>query len=139
MDVATDIEYPDVEQSSLSEVQFAQSPLTIANAENFEMLDLTLQEVTRLTLENSQVLRQLGGRITDGGQNIASTTPETLTQNVNAAVTTYDPALVESGNGTSTGSPFSGTGVEAALAQFDAVLDSSLFWQKNDRPHGLVG
>ena len=54
-------------------------------------------------------------------------------------MTTYDPALVESGNGTSTGSPFSGTGVEAALAQFDAVLDSSLFWQQNDRPQNFVG
>ncbi len=139
MDVATDIEYPDIEQVSLSEVQNAQPPLTISNTENFEMWDLTLQEITRITLENSQVLRQLGGRITDGGQNIASTTPEALTQNANAAVTTYDPALVESGNGTSTGSPFSGTGVEAALAQFDATLDSRLFWQKNDRPQNFGG
>lgn len=139
MDVATDIEYPDVEQESLSEVQNAQSPLTIANSDNFEMWDLSLREVTRITLANSQVMRQLGGRISDGGQNIASTTPTALTQNVNAAVTTYDPALVESGNGTSTGSPFSGTGVEAALAQFDAVLDSSLFWQKNDRPQNFQG
>jgi outer membrane protein TolC len=139
LDVATDIEYPDVEQTTLGVVHNAQSPLTIANAENFEMWDLTLQEVTRITLSNSQVLRQLGGRITDRGENITSTTPETLTQNVNAAVTTYDPALVESGNGTGTGSPLSGTGVEAALAQFDAILDSRLFWQKNDRPQNFQG
>ena len=33
------------------------------------------------------------------------------------AVTTFDPALVESGYGGNTGSPFSGTGVEAALVR----------------------
>ena len=55
--------------------------------------------------------------------------PERLPKIVNA-LTVYDPALVESGNGTGTGSPFSGTGVEAALAQFDAILDSVLLAEK---------
>ncbi len=141
MNVATDIDYPDVDEPSLDEVQLAQSPFTLANAENFEMWDLSLEEATRITLANSQVMRQLGGRISDGGANIAGTTPETLIQNPGGAVTTYDPALVESGNGTGTGSQFSGTGVEAALAEFDAQLDGSLLWQKNDRPQnfGLTG
>lgn len=141
MDVATEIEYPDVDEPTLDEVQSARPPLTLANAENFEMWDLTLQEVTRITLANSQVMRQLGGRISDAGANIANTTPETITQNPGGVLTTYDPALVESGAGTNTGSQFSGTGVEAALAEFDAQLDSSILWQKNDRPQnfGLTG
>ena len=137
MDVATDIEYPDVNEPSLDEVCAAQAPLTIANAENFNVWDLTLEEVTRVTLTNSQVIRQLGGRISDAGSNIAGAVPETLQNNPSGAVTTYDPSLVETGNGTSTGSQLSGTGVEAALSEFDAVLDSSITWQKNDRPQNF--
>ncbi len=139
MDIATDIEYPDVHTSSLDEVQSAAAPLTLANSENFDVWDLTLEEVTRITLTNSQVVRQLGGRITDGGANISNAVPETLQNNPGAAVTTYDPALVESGNGTGTGNQFSGTGVESALSQFDAVLDSSITWQNNDRPQNFGG
>jgi len=139
MDIATDIEYPDVEACSLDEVHSAHAPLTIANAENFDVWDLTLEEVTRITLTNSNVIRQLGGRITDGGSNIAGATPETLQNNAAGAVTTYDPSLVETGNGTGTGNPLSGTGVEAALSEFDAILDSSITWQNNDRPQNFGG
>jgi len=138
MDVATDIEFPNVHEPSLEEVQAARAPLTLANSENFEMWDVSLEEVTRITLSNSQVVRQLGGRITDGGSNIAGATPETLQQNAAGAVTTYDPALVETGSGTGTGSQLSGTGVEAALAEFDAQLDSSVTVQNNDRPQNFA-
>ena len=139
MDVATQIEYPDVDEPSLDEVYEARPPLTLVNAEAFEFMDLSLEEVTRITLANSKVVRQLGGRISDAGSNIAVSTPATLTQNAAGAVTTFDPALVESGNGTSSGSQFSGTGVEAALAAFDATLDSSLNWRNLDRPQNFGG
>ena len=140
-DVATEIEYPDVDVPTLNEVYGTQAPLSLANAESFDMWDLTLEEVTRIALANSQVIRQLGGQITDGGNNIAVTTPETLQRNAAGAATSYDPALVESGNGTGTASPLSGTGVEAALSEFDAQLDSSINWQNNDRPQnfGVAG
>jgi outer membrane protein TolC len=137
MDVATDVEYPDVDEPSLDEVRAAQAPLTLANADNFKYWDASLEEITRITLENSQVMRQLGGRISDGGQNISTTAPETLTVGAANATTTYDPALVESGYGGNTGSQFSGAGVEAALAEFDAQLDSSITWQNNDRPQNF--
>jgi outer membrane protein TolC len=140
MNVATEIEYPDVNQQPLDDVAAAQAPLTLANAEKFDIWDLTLEEVTRRTLENSQVVRQLGGRVSDFGQNIASTTPETLTGqggSTDNAVTSFNPALVESGYGGNTGSQFSGTGVEAALAEFDTQLDSSLNWTNNDRPQNF--
>ena len=139
LNVATDIEYPDVNEPSLDEVCSVQSPLTLANSENFQFWDIPLEEVTRIALTNSQVIRHLGGRITDGGSNIAVATPETLQQNAGNATTTYDPALVESGNGTGTGSPLSGTGVEAALSEFDAQIDSSITWQYNDRPQNFRG
>jgi len=140
MNVATEIEYPDVDEPTLDEVMATRRPLTLANAEDYEMWNVTLEEVTRITLTNSKVIRNLGGRITDNGSNISAATPESLTQNPNGAITTFDPALVESGNGTGTGSPYSGTGVESALAEFDALLDTSVTWQKNDRPQnfGLI-
>lgn len=139
LDVATEIEYPDVDSVPLDEVSGALAPLSISNSENFDIVDMTLEEVTRITLTNSKVMRQLGGRITDGGSNIAVATPEILTQNPGAVPTVYDPALVESGNGTGTGSPFSGTGVEAALAEFDATLDASATFNKNNRPQNFGG
>jgi outer membrane protein TolC len=137
MDVATEVEYPDVNAPVLDEVQAAQAPLTLANAQNFQMWDLSLEEATKITLQNSQVIKQLGGRINDLGQNISTTTPETLTTGAAQAVTTYDPALSESAYGGNTGSQFSGTGPEAALSEFDAQLDSSVIWQNNDRPQNF--
>jgi len=135
VDVATEIEYPDVEQPSLDEVSGAMAPLTLKNAEDYEVWDLTLEEATRITLTNSQVMRQLGGAVQEQA-------PETLSRNlINsvAVTTTYDPALVESSTGTAFGSQFNGTGVEAALSAFDAQLDSSVSWQKNDRPVNIAG
>src|SRR4029077_19112463 len=64
-----------------------------------------------------------------------SNSEESLSRNLinSAAVTTtYDPALTESTTGLSVGDPFNGSGVEAALSAFDAQLDSSVTWQKND-------
>lgn len=137
MDVATNIEYPDVHAQPLADVTNAQAPLTLANANDFKMWDLSLEEVVRLTLQNSTVVRNLGGRINDGGQNISTTAPEALTAGGGNAITTYDVGLTESGYGGNTGSQFSGRGVEAALSEFDAQLDSSLVWQKNDRPQNF--
>lgn len=135
VDVATQIEYPDVEEPSLDEVTSAMAPLTVRNADDYEIWDLSLEEATRITLTNSQVMRQLGAVVQD-------LAPETISRNLinSAAVaTTYDPALVESSTGTAFGSQFNGTGVEAALSAFDAQLDSSVSWQKNNRPQNLGG
>jgi len=138
VDVATKIEFADVAAAPLAEVELARAPLTLANAEDYEWWDLTLEEATRYALANSQVMRQLGGRIADGGLNIAGTTPEILTQTGGSnATTTYDPAIVESGNGTGSGGQLGGVGVEAALSEFDATLDSRMFWQSNDRPQNF--
>ncbi len=136
VDVASDIEYPNVNVRTLDEVTHAQSPLTIANADDFDIWDVTLEEVTRITLANSQVIRQLGGRILDQ-TNISSSSPETITNNPGGVLSTYDPSLVASGNGVGNGNQFSGTGAEAALSEFDAVIDSSIIWQKNDRPQNF--
>ncbi len=134
LDVATDIEYPDVDEPHLDEVVGTYPPVTLENADSMEMWDLSLEEVINIMLANSKVMRQLGGRV-------ASDVPETLSRqliNTIGTSTVYDPALVESGYGAATGSPQSGTGVEAALAEFDAVLDSSMTWEKNSRPQNRI-
>ncbi|QDU91159.1 Outer membrane efflux protein [Pirellulimonas nuda] len=134
LDVATQIEYPDVHEPQLDEVTSARAPLTLRNAENYEMWDLTLEEATRITLCNSQVMRQLGGRTIE---NAPETISRTLVSSV-AVTTTYDPALVETATGSAFGSAFGGTGVEAALSEFDAQLDSSIIWRKNDTPQNRL-
>lgn len=130
LDVATQIEYPDVADCPLEEVTGALPPLTLRNSENYEMWDLSLEEATRITLCNSNVMRQLGGRV-------LSTAPETISRNlINSAavVTTYDPAIAETATGTTiSGVTFGGTGVESALAEFDAQLNATTSWQKIDR------
>ncbi len=135
LDVATEIEYPDVSEPSLDEVNCAQAPLTLKNTDNYEMWDLTLEEAVHITLCNSQVMRQLGARV-------QSFAPETISRTLVSPVavtTTYDPALSESVTGLSVGSPFQGSGPEAALSEFDAQLDSSVFWEKNRRPQNRPG
>jgi outer membrane protein TolC len=135
LDVATEIEYPDVEEPSLNEVTNALPPLTLKNADNYEVWDLTLEEAVRITLCNSQVMRQLGGRV-------QSTAPETISRTLISPVavtTVYDPALVESTTGLSVGSPFQGSGTEAALSEFDAQLDASVFWERVRQPQNRPG
>ena len=63
LDVATEIEYPDVDEPSLDEVELRSAPLTLKNTDNYEMWDLSLEEAVRITLCNSQVMRQLGARV----------------------------------------------------------------------------
>ena len=88
--VATDLEYPDVQESPTCEVQNTLAPLTLKNTDNYEIWDLSLNEAVQITLCRSQVMRQLGGRV-------VSTAPETITRtrvSPVAVTTTYDPALV---------------------------------------------
>lgn len=135
LDVATDIEYPDVEEPHLDEVNNTLPPLTLKNTENYEMWDLSLQEAIKITLCNSQVMRKLGGSAASL-PNLNGQAVESISRNILSPVavtTTYDPALVDTTTGLSVGDPFSGSGTEAALSEFDAQLDTSVFWEKNDR------
>ena len=110
LDHATDFEYPDVETCVLPDVQHAQAPLTISNPEFSEIWDITLEECISIALQNSKVIRNLGG-VTPFG--FADALVGRSGQN-----TIYDPAI-------------SGTGVEAALSDFDA-----LFRIQNAAPDG---
>lgn len=149
LDQATALEYPDVEAESLPDATQTEAPLTISDPEFHEMWDLTLEECIAIALQNSKVIRNLGGVTPFGfADGLVSRT---------GSATVYDPAIVSSG----TSSPFaSGSqgplnfrvtsqqvgGVEAALADFDAQLaiagaaggsPSGLIAAKRDRPQNF--
>jgi outer membrane protein TolC len=128
--MATEIEHPDVETASLAEVEFAGQPITISNPEFTELWELELQDAVRFALENSKVMRSLGGRAASFGaqRSQQDESPETLLVAPQQTPTVYDPAIIESDPN---------FGVEGALSAFDAQLGSALFWEKNDRPQNI--
>jgi len=71
VDVATDIDYPDVESESLDEVTQSAPPLTLENVDVAEMWELTLEEAVHSALANSKVMRSLGGRYNATGRRCA--------------------------------------------------------------------
>ncbi len=121
IDRATQLEYPDVEETPLEEVTQATRPLTVLQPTFREFWDLTLEDAVQIALQNSKVIRNLGSltqfTISDG-----------LVGRTALTSTVYDPAVFE------TDPQF---GVEAALADFDAQFTTSVFWQKTDRPQNV--
>jgi outer membrane protein TolC len=105
------VEYPDasLEEIGSLDVSETQAPPSLRSPEETEKWPLTLEEVTRIALANSEVIRDLGGRV------VAS--PATSS-------TVYDPALNDADPR---------FGVEAALSAFDAQLSGSLFLEQRDR------
>ncbi len=93
----------------------AEAPRVIHDQRKTEYWDLSLQEALELTLQTSDVIRDLGGRVVVAPSQ---------------APTVYDPAIAES-NGQ--------FGVEAALSAFDAQFSTALFFNKNDRPLNAPG
>jgi outer membrane protein TolC len=106
----TQIEFPDVRTSVDAQVSQTIPPLALENPSEIPTFDLGLQDAIRIALGNSEVLRNLGGTVVQAPQ---------------GAPTQMDPALTEL-------NPLGGT--QAALAAFDATVNSSLFWQKTDPP-----
>ena len=112
------IEYPEVADLQTPPAQAAQQttePLTLEDPADLPTVELTLEEATRRAVQESPVIRNLGGAIV--------TSPQFPT------FTIYDPALAHA-------NPL--TGVEAALSAFDAQYNQSLFWSRLDSPRNLV-
>ena len=110
--VASEIEYPtesSCTQQAADDTLSAQQPWTIQTNGTPEYWDMTLEEAIHLTLENSRVLRDLGGAVVRA--------PATVR-------TAMDPAAVETDPR---------TGIEAALSEFDAQFLTSTYWEKNHR------
>lgn len=128
--MATNLETPDVEAASLAEVTDAPQPFTLSDNRFDNLWELPLEDAVRIALENSKVMRTLGGRQASfGGQRPQQDeSPDTLQRGPTQIPSVYDPAIVE------TDPNF---GVEGALSAFDANLSSSLFWEKNERPQNF--
>ncbi len=121
LDMATDIEYTDAGQEPLEEVSQTHEPRTLSNPQFDEYWDLTLEDAISITLNNSKVIRTFGP-VRQFGQ-VLSNLPERLSLSPLSVVTVYDPAIQET----------SQSGVEQALANFDAIFQSSVFMDRTDR------
>ena len=106
---STEIEVPNLPLEYASEAIDAQPPLTLSSEEPTEFWPLTLADTIRLTLESSEVMRDLGARVVTGPA---------------GSPTVYDPAIQQV-------DPRGG--VEAALSAFDAQVDASLLFNRNER------
>src|SRR6185295_13578961 len=105
--VASDIEYPTESactQMNADESLASPKPWTIQTDGTPEYWDISLEEAIQLTLANSRVMRDLGGAVVRA----PATTRATM-----------DPAIVETDPR---------TGIEAALSEFDARFQTSIFW-----------
>ncbi len=112
--VASQIEYP--AESSCTQMNADESlasphPWTIQTEGTPEYWDMSLEETIQLTLQNSRVLRDLGGAVVRA--------PGTVRTALDPAAAETDPR----------------TGIEAALSQFDAQFLTSTFWEKNHRAY----
>ncbi len=129
--VATQLEYPDVEASTLAEVTQALPPYTLEDLDFANYWDLTLEEALHMSMDNSKVFRSLGGRFVSSAFNNRAQTgeaPDAITSSPDQARTVYDPAIIET-------TPF--TGVEYALSSFDTQWTTNFFYQHNDRQQNV--
>lgn len=110
------IEYPDVLDDSYVDGcdLMTGPPVTASNFHELEPWDLSLDECVFMALRGSKVMQRLGGVVVDSPQ---------------AATTTLDPAIIET-------NPLQS--VEGALSAFDAQLNSSFFFNRNERTFNNV-
>ena len=103
------LEDPTVSSDDPFGVSATAAPMTIEADQEHNYKEMRLEDVIHTALQNSRVLRDLGG---------------VVLKSPSAARTIHDPAIVES-------DPRFGT--ESTLAAFDPVLSASEFAQKNNR------
>ena len=135
VDVATEIEHPDIQTTTLPEASQTNAPLTVLNPEFDDYWDLQLEDAVCMALHNSKVIRQIGagfgGSLVQsavGSFNGAMSRSGNLLAQPEFVQTIYEPAIQE------TDSNF---GVEAALSAFDTQFAANLFWDRRDRPRNF--
>ncbi len=107
---STRIEYPELEQPTISDVAIQDKPVSLStDISTLNYWNLSLEEVVRLGLENSKIMRNLG---------------TTILRSPDAVTSSFDPAIAE------TDPRF---GIQAALSAFDTSFAASVFHQNNDR------
>jgi outer membrane protein TolC len=126
LDVATQIEYPDVAAPPLPEVTEAYQPNTITDLHFDSVWELTLEEAVSIALHNTKTIRTFGN-VRQFAQIVAGP-PERLVAAADSISSVYDVAIQES----------SQQGVEQVLANFDAIFRSSTQWESFDRQQNFV-
>lgn len=123
LDSSTEISFPDTQQPPLPDAINSITPFNLENIEEVERWKMTLEEAISIAMQNSHVIRSLGGRPAQPIGQSAGSPPGNLSFNPDFSSTALDVAVQETSN----------TGVEAALANFDAQLQTRLTWDRQDR------
>ncbi|MDA7858651.1 TolC family protein [Mariniblastus sp.] len=147
---ATSVEYPDVAIATLDEVTQSHRPITVMDPDFDSYEDISLEDAVAYSLANSKVVRGYGTPALQSTRVLPG--QDSLAVNPGVAATSYDIAIRESepgfiGQPGQFGNPSSlstnggldvNQGVEAALADFDAQLTSSINYAKSDIPRNSV-
>ena len=107
--LAKQIESPEMSSPSDDQIGATPVPTSLERPDAQEYLEMSLEEVIHLALQNSAILRDLGG---------------TLLRTPDIAKSKFDPSVVET-------DPQSG--IEGALSAFDAGFTTSFSNENNDR------
>jgi len=107
-DRVLEVEYSNIDQPTPQEVAYSLKPHTLRDRTNDEIWDLSLMEAIQTALTNNKLIR------TRANPQLSQNSPSI-----------YDPALRE------TGFLFGSRGVEAALADFDARIGSTMIFGGN--------
>lgn len=103
------IEYPDYSDPNEDLLADTVSPKSLKTEEATEYVDMSLEEVMRLALSHSRILRDLGGTVLR--------TPDVSKAKTDPSIIETDPRL----------------GIEGALSAYDAMFTSTFSWEHNDR------
>lgn len=117
-DTAGEIAYPDVSEPIADEVQVTDPPRRIRHPREEDIWDMTLMEAIHLALANNKLIR-------DRGQFLSPA--NVLLNNPDVAPSVYDPAIQQSGI------LLGRRGVEAALADFDALFTTNMLWGRDEQ------
>jgi len=102
----------DEPQVEIMQAALTSAPITMRDRDRLESLvymELTLRQTLEIAMQNSQVLRELGG--------VALKNPDTISTKYNSALRETDPRY----------------GMEAALSAFDAQLAATAYFNNKDQ------
>lgn len=150
VDQQVDIRYADTDVGLLEETTQALPPLTLRDQEITSFMDLTLEDAVNIAMKNTKTIRATGRPVLVGLQQIQGTNVDVIGNPDVPTIydvgiretepsTLFIPGQIASAELLSTNSTLdTNQGVEAALAEFDAHVSSSLFWNTTDRPRNFV-
>ena len=136
--MATQIDVPaDVCDRPLGDVKCAIRPLSLENMESRGHWDLKLEEAVRDALENSKVIRSLGGALSSPQSFVAPTGPyQAARRRASRSKRTSCPrsTIRRWPRAARSAGDHRAPGVEAALSLFNAQWATSLVWNRNHTP-----